>query len=197
MAFINTLFPNPRLIHDLQRTIGSATTIIGNGNLEYRIQKQANYRTRWKYPSRAMRTVDARDMARFMAEVGNFSLNSFKFRDPYINQWLETPLLYTGTGNNYYLTTRGNVDSHPVFHLGADVVVKLNGTPVAYTQSNTGGVPVIDVGGTGTVTITGTFYFAVRFDQPEFSLSMSALDINNGPLGDTIGDINLVEVFEY
>lgn len=197
MAFVNSLFPNPRLIHDLEREIGAATTIIGNGNQEYRIQKQSNYRIRWKWPSRAMLSVDSQELSQFMAEVANFSLNSFKFKDPYINTWTETQLLYTGVGTKYYLTTKGNQDTHPVFHLGGDVVVKKDGVVTTYTQSNTGGVPVIEVPATGTITISGTFYFAARFDQPAFGLAMSALNTANGPLADTIGDIALVEVFEY
>lgn len=197
MAFVNQLFPNPRLIHDLEVDIGSATTIIGNGNIEYRIQKQANYRTRWKWPSRAMLSTDSQDIARFVSEIANFSLNSFKFEDPYGSTWLETPLLYTGVGTSYYLTTQGNVNTHPIFHLAPSVTVKLNGVATSFTRSNANGVPVITVPSLGTVTITGKFYYAARLDQANFSRVMSALNTDNGPLADTIGDITLAEVFEY
>lgn len=197
MAFVNQLFPNPKLIHDLDRRIGAPTTIIGNGNREYRLQKEANYRTRWKWPSRAMLSTDAQTIALFVSEVANFGLNSFKFKDPYINQWLETPLLYTGTGTKYYLTTKGTSDTHPVYHLGGDIVVKRNGVVTTYTKIIENDIPVIEVPLAGTITISGTFYFAVRLDQADFGQSMSALDIGNGPLADTISDISLIEVFEY
>lgn len=197
MAFVDQLFPNPKLIHDLEVEIGAATTIISNGNVEYRIQKQANYRTRWNWPSRAMLSTDAQDIARFIAELANFGLNSFKFKDPYLNQFLETPLLYTGVGTKYYLTSMGNVNTHPIFHLGSDIVVKRDGVVTTYTKVIENGVPMIQVPATGTITITGTFYYAVRLDQANFGRVMSALNTNNGPLADTIGDIALVEVFEY
>lgn len=197
MAFVNSLFPNPRLIHDLERTIGASTTIVGNGNREYRIQKQANYNTAWRWPSRAMSAADAQAIADFYAEVANFGLYSFKFKDPYYNTWIETPLTYTGTGTKYYLTMKGTADTHPIFHLGGDIVVKRNGTVTTYTKIIENGVPVIEVPATGTITISGTFYFAVRFDQAEFMQVMSALSNTNTPLADTISDIKLVEVFEY
>ena len=114
--FVNQLFPNPKLIHDLERGIGAYTTIISNGNREYRLQKESNYRTHWKWPSRAMKSTDAQDISAFMSEVANFGLNSFKFKDPYYNTWVETPLLYTGTGTKYYLTMKGTLDTHPIYH---------------------------------------------------------------------------------
>jgi hypothetical protein len=197
MAFVDTLFPNPKLIHDLEVEIGAPTTVIGNGNLEYRIQKQANYRTRWKWPSRAMLSTDAKEIATFLAEVGFFSLNSFKFKDPYLNQFLDTPLSYTGTGTKYYLTSQGTANTHPVFHLGGDIVVKRNGVTTTYTKQIVNGVPMIEVPATGTITITGTFYYAVRVDQAVFTRAMTVLNTSNGPLADTIGDVSLIEVFEY
>lgn len=197
MAFVNQLFPNPKLIHDLERKIGASTTIIGNGNREYRLQKEANYRTRWKWPQRAMLSTDAQAISTFMSEVANFGLNSFKFKDPYLNSWLETPLLYTGTGTKYYLTSKGTSDTHPVYHLGGDIVVKRNGVVTTYTVVIENDVPMIEVPLAGTITISGTFYFGARFDQADYSTVMSVLDTNNGPLADTIGDIALIEVFEY
>lgn len=195
--FVDQLFPNPKLIHDLEYEIGAPTTIIGNGNLEYRIQKQANYRSKWKWPSRAMSATDSKAIALFISDVAFFGLNSFKFKDPYLNQFSNTPLQYTGVGTKYYLTTQGSANTHPIFHLGNDIVVQRNGVTTTYTKIVENGVPMIEVPSTGTITITGTFYYAARLDQAAFGRVMSALNSNNGPLGDTIGDINLVEVFEY
>ena len=197
MAFVNQLFPNPRLIHDLQRTIGASTVINSNGNIEYRIQKEANYRTRWSWPSRTMLATDAQGIADFLAETASFGLYSFKFKDPYYNTWVETPLLYTGTGTKYYVTMKGSGDTHPIFHLGGDIVVKRNGVVTTYTFAVVNGVPMIEVPSTGTITISGTFYFAVRLENPQFSQTIAALTVSNSPYADTIGDISLVEVFEY
>lgn len=197
MAFVDQLFPNPRLIHDLERTIGATTIITGNGNREYRIQKQQNYNTAWRWPSRAMYSADAQAIADFYAEVANFGLYSFKFKDPYYNTWIETPLTYTGSGTKYYLTMKGTADTHPIFHIAGDLVVKRNGVTSAYTKVIENGVPMLELPATGTVTVSGTFYFAARFDGGEFMQVMSALTSQNTPLADTISDIKLVEVFEY
>ena len=195
--FVNELFPNPRLIHNLERTISAETTIVTNGNLEYRLQKDTNYRTRWKWPARSMLSTDAQVLAAFIADKAKFEFNSFKFKDPYSSTWTNTELAAQGTGNRYKLTVRGTGDNHPVFHLGDDIVVKLNGTVSTYSTEVYNGVPCIVLPSAGTVTISGTFYYAVRISNTDFSQVMAALTVTNGPLADTIGDIDLIEVFEY
>jgi hypothetical protein len=197
MTFANVLFPNPKLIHDLERTIAAQTTIVGNGNREFRIQKQANYFTSWKYPSRAMSAQDAQAIADFIANEANFGLNSFKFKDPYYNTWADMELAYTGSGTKYYLTLKGINDTHPIFHVGGDVVVKRNGTPTTFTRVIENGVPMVEVPSAGTITISGTFYFAVRLDSAEYTQIMSGLTSSNSPYADTISDLKLIEVFEY
>lgn len=195
--FVNELFPNPRLIHNLERTISAETTIVTNGNLEYRLQKDTNYRTRWKWPARSMLSSDAQVLAAFIADKAKFEFNSFKFKDPYSSTWTNTELAAQGTGNRYKLTVRGTGDNHPVFHLGGDIVVKLNGVVSTYSTEVYNGVPCIVLPSAGTVTISGTFYYAVRIANTDFSQVMAALTVTNGPLADTIGDIDLIEVFEY
>lgn len=200
MAFVNTLFPhsNLRLIHGLQKSVSAPTTIVGNANSEYRIKKFKNYITSWRFPARLLSATDRRAIALFFTETAQFGLNSFKFLDPDLNQWALTPLTYTGAANKFYLTTRGNQDTHPVFHLGGDVVVRVGSTPTAYTMSVDGGVPVITVAGaTSNVNISGTFYHAARFDQASMGWSLEALASDNTPYGDNLGDITLQEVFEY
>lgn len=197
MAFVDQLFPNPRLIHDLEVVVASPTLIVQNGNKEYRIRKQANYRYGWRWPERAMMSTDAQEIARFITEIANFSENSFRFKDPYYNYWSNVQLAYTGSGTRYYLTTRGVLDTHPVFHIGNDVIVTVDGSPVAFTKQIVDGQPVIQVPTNGTVRITGTFFYAARINQADFTRTMSALTGTNGPLVDTIGDIDLIEVFEY
>lgn len=197
--FVNQLFPNPKLIHGLQKSYESSVLIVGNTQVEYRIKKLANYRTAWTWPARMMLQSDRIAISSFYTDVAAFSLNSFLFKDPGGSSWNLTPLAYTGVSNYFYLTTRGTSDTHPVFHLGSDVVVRnSSGTPVSYTFSVVNGQPVIAVPGyTSGITITGTFYFAVRFDQPKMNWSMEVLASDNTGYGDNLGDISLIEVFEY
>ena len=195
MAFVNSLFPNPKLIHDLEVFIGAETDIVSNSNREYRLQKQQHYRTRWRWPSRAMLSTEATTIANFLANTARFSLNSFKFKDPYLHTWNLHPLTYSGSANRYILTAPNG--AHPIYHYDADVVVRLNGTPTAATKVIIDDVPMVQLPSTGTVTISGTFFYAARLDQPDFARIMTALNSNNGALADTIGDVSLVEVFEY
>lgn len=197
--FVNQLFPNPKLIHGLQKSYTSPVMIVGNTQVEYRIKKLANYRTAWTWPARLMLQSDRIAISAFYTDVAAFSLNSFLFKDPGGSKWDLTPLTYTGTGNYFYLTTRGNQDTHPVFHLGGDVVVRdSSGTVLTYTFSVVNGQPVISVPGyTSGINISGTFYHAVRFDQSKMNWSMEALAADNSGYVDNLGDINLIEVFEY
>lgn len=200
MAFVNQIFPNPRLIHDVQISTGRPTTIVGNSVREFRLTKLRNYRKSWVWPSRAMLTVDRKIIEAFIQDVAVYSQNSFKFRAPDAKKWNNTTLGYAGSLNYFKLTERGGADTHPIFHLDSDVVVKLNGVNAAYTLKLLNGVPTIAVSGAtagSVVTITGGFFYAVRMNQADFSYGMSGLDVNNDAFVDTIGDLSLLEVFEY
>ena len=200
MAFVDTLFPTSslRLVHGFQKSIANPTTIVGNAASEYRIKKLRHYRTTWRYPARLLSTADRKILSNFLTDTAQFGLNSFKFLDPDIQKWSLTPLQYTGTGNLFYLTARGAGDSHPIFHLGPDVVVKVGATNSAYTKVITDGVPMINVpGATSNVNISGTFYHAARFAQDELAWSLEVLGTDNSPAGDNLGDLTLIEVFEY
>lgn len=200
MAFVDTLFPtgNLRLIHGFQKGIANPTTIVGNSAAEYRIKKLKHFRTTWRYPARLLSTTDRRAIANFYTDTAQFGLNSFKFLDPDIQKWNLTALQYSGSGNNFLLTTRGVGDSHPVFHLGPDVVVRVGTTTTPYTRVITDGVPMINVpGATSNVNISGTFYYAARFAQDELAWTMEVLNTDNSAAGDNLGDISLIEVFEY
>jgi len=198
MAFVNELFPNLKLIHGLQKSVVLPTSIVGNSSKEYRIRKLTNYRSQWVWPSRSMLAEDREALLQFYSEVASFSLNSFKFKCPVDNQWNLTPLLYTGSANQFYLTTRGTGGTHPVYHLGGDIVVRNGATPVSYTQTVVNGNPVITVPGyTSNINISGTYYHAARFDQSTLGWTMEALASDNSSLIDSLGDISLIEVFEY
>lgn len=196
MAFVNSLFPNPKLVHDLQRAIAQPTTIVSNGSAEFRINKLANYRITWKWPSRLIKVEDRKAIATFYSDTAQGGLYSFKFKDPDLNAWNNTALVYTGSGTKFYL--KSPLDNHPIFHPDAGVLVKSAGTPVSYTVKVINGVPVVDVPGyTSGLTITGTFYFAARFAQADLSWALAALNSSNESVGDNLGDIDLAEVFEH
>ena len=202
MPFVNTLFPNPKLIHDMQVTLARPTTIVGNNVNEYRITKQRHMRHAWNWPSRAMLSSDRKVVEAFIRDTAQFGQNSFKFQDPASSYWNAVTLQYAGSSNYFKLTERG-FDDHPIFHLGPDVVVRNGGVLASYTQTVLNGVPVIAVPGASSgslITIGGTFYYAARLDTATFEYSLTALDTysrTNTPYADTIGDIPLIEVFEY
>lgn len=202
MAFVDTLFPNPKLIHDLAIRSARPTTIVGNTVTEYRITKQRHHRRLWTWPARAMLSTERRQIENFIQDTAQYGQNSFKFFDPSSNFWNNVTLQYAGSSNLFKLTQKG-YDDHPIFHLGADVVVRVNGNVATFTRVIQGGVPMIAVTGAtagSQVTIGGTYYYAVRLDQADFQFSLTALDSysrTNTPYADTIGDINLIEVFEY
>ena len=203
MAFINALFPNPKLISGLQVGFMLPTTIVGSGSSEYRIQKLQHFKKKWVWPSRAMSTVDRRIIQNFLIDTARFSLNSFKFLDPDNNNWSNTPLAWASS-SSFYLTERGGADTHPIFRYDTNVVVMLNGSPVSVTQTTFNGLPVIVVPGANSgsnVTISGTFFFAARYDSADFNMSLSALQwsgVGSGskPFVDTVDNISLIEVFE-
>ncbi len=205
MTFQNQLFPNPRLIHDTQVKKFKPVAITGNGAREQRIQKWRNYQGSWTWPSRAMLSVDRKIIENFIIDVADFGLNSFKFKDPAGSKWANTQLYYAGfDGNRFRVSPRGGYDMHPIYHLDADVVVRRNGTPTAFTLDRTslGGPTILVTGAVSTdvITIGGTFYYAVRLDGADIGYGMTALDAFNGtndPYADTISDITLIEVFEY
>ena len=196
MAFVNVLFPNPKLIHGLQRSSNQPTTIVTNGAAEFRLNKLSNYRITWKWPSRLIKAEDRKAIAIFFSDTAQGGLYSFKFLDPDLNAWTGQSLVYTGSGNNFYL--KSPIDNHPIFHLDAGVQVRSGATPVSYTIKVLNGVPVVNVPGhTSGLTITGTFYFAARFNQPDISWAMAALNSSNQSVGDELSDLSLIEVFEH
>lgn len=81
MAYQNILFPNPKLIHGLQKEVLKQTKIVSNGNIEYRISKNANFRNRWTWPARAMSQTDINAIISF-AESVDMAKDSFNFYCP-------------------------------------------------------------------------------------------------------------------
>lgn len=195
--YVDTLFPNLKLIHGMQKSIQRPTVIVGNLNTEYRLTKISNFRTTWTWPSRAMLASDRKALATFYTDVANFALNSFKFKDPDGSSWVLSNLKYTGNGNYFYCTS-GESSSHPIFHPGPDTVIKSGSTSVPFTFEIVNGVPCFKVPGyTSGLTVSGTYYYAVRFDQASIGWTMEALASDNSAYVDNLGDITLIEVFEY
>lgn len=82
MAFQNILFPNPKLIHGLQKSVIQNVNVVTNGNTEYRILKNSQKRRKWVWPSRAMSQTDIDALITFLSGV-NMMLDSFRFYDPF------------------------------------------------------------------------------------------------------------------
>lgn len=200
MAFVNATFPNPGLIHGIEKTLGRPTTIVGNSAIESRLQKLQHYRSRWNWPSRGMEVSKRDTVFNFITDTMGFSKNSVKFKDPLGSKWNNTLLAYGGSSNLFKLTVRGGTDSHPVFHIDGDVTVTVNGSPAGFTKSIVNGVPYLAVtGATGAsvVRVSGTFYYAVRLDQASVEYTNEYLTVSNLDAGGIVGDISLIEVFEY
>ena len=81
MAYQNITFPNPKLVHGLQKEVVKLTKIVTNGNTEFRISKQSNFRNRWTWPARAMSQTDIEAIIAF-AESVDMALDSFNFYCP-------------------------------------------------------------------------------------------------------------------
>lgn len=81
MAYQNITFPNPKLVHGLQKEVVKLTKIVTNGNTEFRISKQSNFRNRWTWPSRAMSQTDIEAILAF-ADTVDMALDSFNFYCP-------------------------------------------------------------------------------------------------------------------
>jgi hypothetical protein len=77
----NVNFPAFKLIHDMQRSVSIPVSIITNGNIEYRITKQAQPRYTWIFPTRTLTNDDKVTLLTFyLARFG--ALRSFNFTDP-------------------------------------------------------------------------------------------------------------------
>lgn len=81
MAYQNILFPNPKLIHGLKKETIKQTKIVSNGNTEFRISKNANFRQRWVWPARAMSQADINAIIAF-ADTVDMAKDSFNFYCP-------------------------------------------------------------------------------------------------------------------
>lgn len=194
--FQNSTFPELKLIHGLQRSYILPTTIVTNGASEYRLNRLSSYRIRWRWPARLIRAEDRKAMATFYTETAKGGLYSFKFKDPDNFSFNATPLVYSGSSNRFFL--RSPLDTHPIFHLDANVQVLNGSTPVAFTKEVVNGVPYINAPTfTSGLTITGTFYYAARFDQGNLDWVMAALNTSNASVADEVADITLLEVFEH
>ena len=65
----------------MQKEIVKQTKIVSNGNTEYRISKNANFRQRWTWPARAMSQTDINTILAF-ADTVDMAKDSFNFYCP-------------------------------------------------------------------------------------------------------------------
>ena len=123
MAYQNILFPNPKLIHGLQKEIVKQTKIITNGNTEYRLSKQANFRQSWTWPARGMLQTDINAIIAF-AESVDMAKDSFNFYCPVKKQTFkvrfeDASIAFTVEGmdinNNVVVGTIGDITLTEVF----------------------------------------------------------------------------------
>lgn len=85
MAYQNILFPNPKLIHGLKKEHVKVTKIVSNGNIEYRISKQTNFRQRWTWPARVVLQTEINALLTFIDQV-DMAKDSFNFYCPVAKQ---------------------------------------------------------------------------------------------------------------
>lgn len=85
MAYQNILFPNPKLIHGLKKEIAKQTKIISNGNIEFRLSKQENFRQIWTWQGRVMSQTDINAIVTF-ADTVDMAKDSFNFYCPFKKQ---------------------------------------------------------------------------------------------------------------
>lgn len=85
MAYQNILFPNPRLVHGLNKETFKQTKVITNGNTEFRISKQANFRNRWTWSGRLVPQDDITEIVEFAQQV-DMAKDSFNFYCPIAKQ---------------------------------------------------------------------------------------------------------------
>jgi hypothetical protein len=123
MAYVNQLFPNPKLLHGLKRKIHWPTQIVSNGSSEFRINKQDAPRREWVWQPRAMTTADLNAIYDFLL-ARNMQLDSFKFYCPKekayyhvrLNQSsIDSILEAFDTSNNALVETMGDISLIEVF----------------------------------------------------------------------------------
>jgi hypothetical protein len=216
MAFSDTVFPDPKLIHGIRKSISDPVSVVGNGTFEYRIKKTQFERYSWNLPTQNMLESTKETIRSFLAQRSH-GLDSFKFIDP-AHSVLTDNILSHKSGSKWYLNLAydsSTPGTHPIFHPAktgspenADLTVSVNGgsplgTITAFAIED--GKPVITVAGTSggeTVRVSGTYYMAVRLDS-SLGWALAALDHANpttsypDPNVVAADEIRLVEVFEY
>lgn len=203
MSIDNVLFPNLKLIHGFTREILGNILIVDNNSsgLEKRIRKSPFERYIWSFQGTNVLSSDVQTLHKFWQERGN-GHHSFKFQDPYYPEF-NNALLASAGGTTWYLNipySSSQAGEHPVFNFDVTTTATVNGTPtgIAGASIDSSGRPIITITGTtGTeeVRITGPCYLTARFDR-NLSWSMAALDSDNLPYVDLLGEVRLKEVFE-
>lgn len=206
MAFVNSVFPEIRYIHGFKKEIIYPITVVGNGTKEYRVNKSRWDRFSFSFPTHLMKEDKRYEVAGFLAKKYH-SLNSFKFKDP-TYPLLNGDILVNKTGSKWFLYTAYDTNTgkaHPIFHPGT-LSVTVNGSPASYTFAIEEGEPIITVSGSSsgqTVRVSGPYWLAVRLDSTVswslegFVQQDPSLNCYPTPLAVNMGELKLLEVFEY
>lgn len=203
MAFDNVTFPYYPMKHGVNKRITDPVSVSSNGTYEYRVKRSRWDRYSWTLPTQTMTDTQKESVRNFLLQRGN-ALNSFRFVDPTIDEFVDAPLAHV-SGDYWRLALpydSSTPGTHPIFNpvLG-ELSVTVGGSPDsinAFTVLN--GVPVIQITGTvgtETVKVSGPIYFTVRLNN-DLNYALVALDTNSTPIGHSMGTIELTEVFgEY
>lgn len=196
MAFLNVTMPELKLVHGMRKSSSNPVNVLTNGTFEYRLKKSKFDRFVYSFPSRAILNESKLALYQFYSTVEG-PLYSFKFKD-FDNKWSGQQLTTYIGSSAWEFHYPGN-RNHPLWKYDSGMVVKVNGTPTAFTHSVVNNVARLTVSGSNSnsvVTIdSGNIYLVGRFSS-EISWSLSALDSNNQPLAVDFDAVNIQEVYE-
>lgn len=203
MAFQNVIMPKIKLVHGVTKQIVDPVMVVGNGNRETRRKQNRYERFVWQYPSRAILDDSKQELYQFFRST-NSSLDSFLFQDPDFPEFTGQSLTHK-TGSTWYLELPGG---HPIINpVMSGLTFKVNGvTQSATFATDDAGRPTVSIAGSSavsTISVFGLVYLTVRLNSP-LSWSIAALEPSANGTPDTpapiivdLGDISLIEVFEY
>lgn len=200
MGFQAVTFPDLKMLHNIQRSESAPVKVVGNFTKQYRIKKHRWPRYDWTIPSHSLKVEDANILRDFLISV-DYTLDSFRFVDPYVTAFPSSGALHIlthSTGEYWLLNTP---EGKPIFN---PIMSELS-----FYHNSSGRTPTFSIDATGnpvvyfsgssfgdTVIVIGNIYMTARFDTT-FATSIVAMDSNNAPIGLAIGEMKITEVFEY
>jgi len=203
MAFINVVMPTIKLVHGVTKQVVDPVLVVGNGTRETRRKQNRYERFVWSYPSRAILNESKQELYEFFRST-EASLYSFLFQDPDFPEFTGQGLAHK-SGTTWYLELPGG---HPIINPVMDeLTFYVNGVEqVATFAIDAAGRPTVSLptsNAGSTITVYGSVYLTVRLNSP-LSWSIQALEPSPNATPNTptpvvvdLGDISIIEVFEY